>query len=179
MFVPNSTSASYNSGEVYTNGHNEWGQLGRFTWSSNDVYPSNYTNRLYMRFDATNVAEISAADYHSAVLKTNGDLYVFGYNANGQLGRGSTSSDRYFDTSSIAAIANDAAKVSLGAKHSAYTTTSDDLYTFGYNYYNQVRPDTTTNQITPHNVLNNIKDVSLGGFHTAILSGSDTIVIDN
>jgi alpha-tubulin suppressor-like RCC1 family protein len=33
-----------------------------------------------MRFDATNVAEISAGRFHSAVLRTNGDLYVFGYN---------------------------------------------------------------------------------------------------
>jgi hypothetical protein len=76
--------------------------------------------------------------------------------------------------SSISAIASNAAKVSLGLYHSAYVATDDKLYTFGYNYYNQVRPDTTSDQLTPYNVLNNIKDVSLGGYHTVALSGSAT-----
>jgi hypothetical protein len=62
----------------------------------------------------------------------------------------------------------------LGLYHSAYVATDDKLYTFGYNCYNQVRPDTTSDQLTPYNVLNNIKDVSLGGYHTVALSGSAT-----
>lgn len=172
MFVPDSTSALFTSGSVYTNGHNSNGQLGRPTSAYYDPSPSN----SLMRFDATNVAKISAGNSHSAVLRTNGDLYVFGYNSYGQLGRGGVSSDGYASTTSITAIANDAAKVSLGYYHSAYVTTDDKLYTFGYNYYNQVRSDSYTSsyQVTPHNALNNIKDVSLGDYHTTILSGSDT-----
>lgn len=168
MFVADKTWGIYTSGSVYTNGYNHWGSLGRYT-SIYDQIPSNNS----MRFDATNVAEISAGYLHSAVLRTNGDLYVFGYGGNGQLGRGNDASDSYFDSSSISAIANDAAKVSLGGDHSAYVTTDDKLYTFGYNYFDQVNL-AIGNQLTPYNVLNNIKDVSLGVLHTVVLSGSAT-----
>jgi alpha-tubulin suppressor-like RCC1 family protein len=170
MFVPNRTWGIFTSGSVYTNGYNYYGQLGRYTVDNYDQFP---TNNI-MRFDATNVAEISAGRSHSAVIRTNGDLYVFGYNGYGQLGRGNTTSDRYTYSSSISAIASDAAKVSLGYHHSAYVATDDKLYTFGYNFYNQVRPTTTSSQLTPYNVLNNIKNVSLGDYHTVALSGSAT-----
>lgn len=172
LFVPNSTSVSFNSGEVYTNGYNSYGNLGRTTVGDIDPSPSNNS----MRFDSGNVAEISAGGTHSAVLRTNGDLYVFGSNLYGQLGRGNYISDRYTDTSSITAIANDARKVSIGHLHSAYITTDDKLYTFGYNHQYQVRPADTRSfhQPTPYNVLNNIKDVSLGHLHTVGLSGSAT-----
>lgn len=172
MFVPNRNSTysfqQFNSGEVYTNGYNNYAQLGRNTSSITDSTPRN----SFMLFDPTNVAEISAAINHSAVIKTNGDLYVFGLNHVGQLGRGNYDSDSYNTINPITAIANDAAKVSLGYTHSAYVTTGDKLYTFGSNYYNQVRPDDITYQTTPYNVLNNIKDVSLGSYYTIALSGS-------
>lgn len=170
MLVPNRTWGIFTSGSVYTNGYNNYGQLGRYTVYNYDQSPSNNI----MRFDATNVAEISAGHVHSAVLRTNGDLYVFGYNGYGQLGRGNTTSDSYTYSSSISAIASDAAKVSLGYYHSAYVATDDKLYTFGYNFYNQVRLTTTSSQLTPYNVLNNIKNVSLGENHTVALSGSAT-----
>jgi alpha-tubulin suppressor-like RCC1 family protein len=170
MFVPNRTWGIFTGGSVYTNGYNNYGHLGRPTNYDYDQIPSNNS----MRFDATNVAEISAGAFHSAVIRTNGDLYVFGHNNQGQLGRGNTAGDSYAYSSSISAIASNAAKVSLGAFHSTYVATDDKLYTFGYNYFNQVRPDTTSRQLTPYNVLNNIKDVSLGGSHTVALSGSAT-----
>jgi alpha-tubulin suppressor-like RCC1 family protein len=74
MFVPNRTWGIFTSGSVYTNGYNNYGQLGRTTTYDYDANPSNNS----MRFDATNVAEISAGTFHSAVIRTNGDLYVFG-----------------------------------------------------------------------------------------------------
>jgi len=170
MFVPNSTSASFNSGEVYTNGFNGVGQLGRTTTNIDDSYPTNNS----MRFNSGNVAEISAGYYHSAVLRTNGDLYVFGEGTYGQLGRGSYSSDHYLDSSSITAIASDAAKVSLGIVHSAYITTGDKLYTIGSNYFGQLGLALGKYVTSPYNALNNIKDVSLGSYHTVVLSGSAT-----
>ena len=170
MLVPNRTWGIFTSGSVYTNGDNNYGQLGRYTVNYYDQSPSNNL----MRFDATNVAEISAGLSHSAVVRTNGELYVFGYNVYGQLGRGNTNSDRYTYSSSITAIASNAAKVSLGYYHSAYVATDDKLYTFGLNYSNQAKPTTISYQLTPYNVLNNVKDVSLGGYHTVALSGSAT-----
>jgi len=40
----------------------------------------------------SNVSNIAAGDLHTLILKTDGSLWVCGYNANGQLGDGSFTS---------------------------------------------------------------------------------------
>jgi len=127
-----------------------------------------------MRINRFSNAEISAGERHSAVLKTNGDLYLFGSNGRGQLGRGNAISDKSNTLSYVTAISN-VSKVSLGRFHSAYIDTSYRLYTFGQNSYGELGEGTITfREETPINVFDNIKDVSLGGLHTLMLSGSAT-----
>ncbi|MCR8963578.1 hypothetical protein O0550_10260 [Brevibacillus halotolerans] len=67
-------------GKLYSAGLNDYGQLGVL-----DNYQTNNYN-YNLKFVMDDVVEISAGAYTSFAIKTNGDLYGFGYNGNNQQG---------------------------------------------------------------------------------------------
>ncbi|MED1666039.1 RCC1 domain-containing protein [Brevibacillus laterosporus] len=67
-------------GKLYSAGLNNYGQLGVL-----DNYQTNNYN-YNLKFVMDDVVEISAGAYTSFAIKTNGDLYGFGYNGLNQLG---------------------------------------------------------------------------------------------
>ena len=92
-----------NDGTVWTWGSNGDGQLGKGADNNQAREVSNlqptlstmdYRHTPVQVSGITNVAGIAAGDYHSLVLKSDGTLWAWGYNGNGQLGDG-TAINRY------------------------------------------------------------------------------------
>lgn len=67
------------SGEVYTFGSNQYGQLG-----SGDLLP--YSGPVHVKLNST-IVQIAAGSNHTVLLSSRGVVYSFGNHLKGQLGR--------------------------------------------------------------------------------------------
>ena len=111
------------------------------------------------------MSSVSLGYWHSAAVTTNGDLYCWGRNYDGQIGDGTTT-NRYTPVK----VLENVSSVSLGEYHSAAVTTNGDLYCWGGNYDGQIGDGTNTNRNTPVKVLENVSSVSLGYGHSAAVT---------
>jgi alpha-tubulin suppressor-like RCC1 family protein len=75
---------------------------------------------------ATTVTGVSAGDSHSLYLKSDGTLWGMGYNADGQLGDGTTTS-----RSLPIQVATNVSSVSAGNSHSLFVKTDGTLWGMG------------------------------------------------
>ena len=139
-------------GQLYLWGKNNEGQLGNGT-SVNQPTP------VRILADET-VKEVSLgtdmAYGYSAAVTTDGKLYMWGYNGNGELGSGETNGKR----EPVRILENEKIKkVCLSQRngYSAAVTDDGQLYMWGYNYYGQLGNATTTTQTEPVKVLDGIK----------------------
>jgi alpha-tubulin suppressor-like RCC1 family protein len=66
----------------------------------------------------TNVVAIAAGTKHSLALKSNGDIYAWGLNSNGQLGTGNTTQQ-----TSPQLVATGGASIGAGGTHSIFVKT--------------------------------------------------------
>lgn len=95
---------------------------------------------------ATNWASVVAGNSCTLALKTDGTLWAWGANGNGQLGLGTT-------TQQAAPVqvgtATTWASVSAGAAHTLAVRTDGTLWAWGYNFNGQLGLGTTTDQLAP------------------------------
>ena len=81
-------------GNLYSWGDNSSGQLGT---GSTDYSPHSTPSKGSMPADGTKFTQISAGNYHSLAMGTDGNLYSWGDNSLGQLGRALTSTSTLND----------------------------------------------------------------------------------
>ena len=149
-------------GNAYAWGLNDHGQLGDGTSSSyrnapvrvrtpdRNTYPDLPKDFTYL--------QVSAGTYHSLALGSDGNVYAWGYNSEGQLGDGTTS-DRNApvrvktpDRKTYPDLPADFTylQVSAGGSHSLAVGSDGNVYAWGYNYYGQLGDGTTGgNRYTP------------------------------
>jgi alpha-tubulin suppressor-like RCC1 family protein len=89
---------------------------------------------------------VSAGSYHTLSTKTDGTLWAWGQNSNGQLGDGTTVSKS--SPIQVGALTNWSQPVGAWS-HSVATTTSGTLFTWGRNNYGQLGDGTTTTRSSP------------------------------
>jgi len=124
-------------GTVYSVGRNDKGQLGRAgttnqsSWGASKDAGGN---------DLTGVDAISAGYYHGYALR-GGTVWSVGLNAQGQLGRGGTTSTWYATTLTGVDV------LAAGSWH-GYALKGGTVYSVGYNRYGQLGRAGTTNQST-------------------------------
>ena len=101
----------------------------------------------------------------SVAISEEGDLYCWGYNEYGQVG------NKTIDNQLTPVKVLENVKEFSMSKRVGYTfgaiTSNGDLYCWGYNKYGQVGDGTTTNQLTPVKVLENVKDFSISSNYTS------------
>lgn len=183
------TAAIKADGTLWMWGSNAKGQLG-------NGGKGNATGRVFKEDPCQtvpikvmdNVAAVSCGDEHVAALKTDGTLWMWGSNAEGQLGNGGggnavDSIDNPCQTVPLKVMDNVAA-VSCGDHHTAAVKTDGTLWMWGANSAGQLGnggDGNATNvlgqprQTTPIKVMDNVTAVSCGSTHTAILKTDGTL----
>ena len=115
------------TGRVYTWGRSEFGQLGQGE-VNNQAMPC----RLAQPLQNVVVTQISCGWQHTLAVTSNGYLFSWGLNINGQLGLGDYS-DRDKPTLVESVLCHQVSKISAGHSHSAMINENGNVYSWGAN----------------------------------------------
>ena len=169
------TLALASDGTVYSWGYNDCGQLGNGTTDSSSVpMPVDMTGALNGKI----ITAINAGSGYALALASDGTLYGWGYNNDGELGNNST-------TSSLAPTAVDIpdgkkiVKISSGYTTGLALASDNTLYSWGLNQAGQLGDGTGLNSLIP--VVINGNGASLSGIKIdSIISGQYySLALDN
>ncbi len=129
----------------------------------------NITRRAY---DVSQI--IAAGAYHTLLVKENGSLWSWGYNACGQLGDGTTIDN---NTPVPLTSLTDTKTIAAGYCHSLAVKKDGTAWSWGDNTYGQLGDGTTVQQDTPVAItsLADIKAVAAGYSHSAALKLDGTV----
>ena len=141
-------------GKVYAWGSNGSGQLGDGT-TTNRRSPIQVGGVL----EGKEIVSVSTGNEHSLALDSNGNVYAWGWNADGRLGDGTTT-DRHspiqISEGSILE-GKDITSVSAGMNHSLALDSDGKVYAWGWNDYGQLGDGTTTDRHSPTKIDFNLK----------------------
>jgi alpha-tubulin suppressor-like RCC1 family protein len=165
------TSAIKTDGTLWIWGDNSYAIIG-----TNDT--SNKLTPVTTFAGGTNWKQVSCGGYHTAAIKTDGTLWVWGRNNRGQLGKsgGGTASTPV----TTFAGGNNWKQVASGYEHIAAIKTDGTLWTWGYNPGGQLGDNSITSKNTPVTTFaggNNWKQVACGRRHTAAIKTDGTLWI--
>jgi alpha-tubulin suppressor-like RCC1 family protein len=125
-------------------------------------------------FTAQVTPAIAAGGNHSLALKSDGTVWAWGYNGDGQLGDDTTTTRKtpvpVSGLSGIIAIA-------AGENHSLALKGNGTVWAWGNNGYGQLGDNSTTARKTPVQVLTltNVKAIAAGGNHSLALTSSGAV----
>ncbi|MGP5063781.1 chromosome condensation regulator RCC1 [Psychrobacter celer] len=150
-----SHTGALRDGQLYGWGRNNYGQTGLgLTTKFTDVMGHPVTPML-MRSAPKDVMSISFNQNHSLAIAQNGQVYSWGEDKYGQLGRGdsgrhdcSKTADCRLDISTIDGIEN-AVMVAAGYKHNLLLTKDGSVWAFGANGQGQLGDNTSRDSSTP------------------------------
>ncbi len=118
------TCAVKTTGRLYCWGSDFHGQLGNGRPSGVGTTPGEVLGR------ATNWASVTASNGHTCAVKTNGRLFCWGWDGQGQLGNGTPNTDRSRPVQ-VAGGATNWASVTAGYYHTCAHKTNGRLYCWG------------------------------------------------
>lgn len=121
---------------------------------------------------APKYSTISGGALHSAVIKSDGSLWTWGYNSSGGLCNGDMNG-----VLSPIKVMDGAVSVSAGEWSTAIIKNDGSLWMCGGNNCGQLGNGSTTDRSTPVKVLDNVSSVSTGGFFTAALKNDGSLWI--
>ncbi len=129
------------NGSLWSTGWNLYGQLGNSNYAT--AYP--YGTNLPVQMVASNVTAIAVGGGHSLFLKSDGSLWVMGWNAYGQLGDGTTDNGNYETNRPEQIVASGVAAIAAGLNHSLFLKNNGSLWAMGDNSDGQLGDGTTDN----------------------------------
>ncbi|EME30000.1 Probable E3 ubiquitin-protein ligase HERC1 [Galdieria sulphuraria] len=153
------------SGDVYTWGSNEFGQLGIGRY--NEIYSSPV---LLTSLAGMMVTFVAAGDRHSAAVTNTGSLFTWGCGAEGQCGHGDYNDcDMPFLVESLVGVF--ILKVFCGHNFTVALSKDNDIYVFGNNSYGQLGDGSKSSCCTPRKLFFSIPgtiDITCGHFHCTL-----------
>jgi alpha-tubulin suppressor-like RCC1 family protein len=165
----NHTAAIKTDGTLWTWGYNISGQIG-------DLSTTNRSTPVTTFAGETNWKQVSCGDVHTAAIKTDGTLWTWGNNTNGQVGDNTISNNRITPVTTFLGGTN-WKQVSCGGYFTAAIKTDGTLWTWGLNSSGQLGINNLIQQATPVQVqvFTNWKQVSCGYKHTAAIKTDGTL----
>ncbi|XP_034282767.1 RCC1 and BTB domain-containing protein 2 isoform X5 [Pantherophis guttatus] len=156
-------------GEVYAWGHNAYSQLGNGT-TSHSYIPCQISTNLVNK----KVIEVACGSHHSMVLTADGEVYVWGYNGNGQLGLGNGGNQP--TPCRIAALQGiHVQRIACGYAHTLVLTDEGHIYAWGANSYGQLGTGNRSNQLHPVLVtIHQDRIVEIAACHSSHTSAAKT-----
>lgn len=150
------TSSIKTDGSLWLWGYNIDGQLG-------DNTTTNRSSPVQTITFGTNWSYVACGGNHAAAIKTDGTLWTWGRNNNGQLGDNTTTNK----SSPVQTIAGGTnwSKVACGYRQTAAIKTDGTLWTWGRNSYGSLGDDTRTDRSSPVQTIalgTNWSSVSVG-----------------
>ena len=116
------------------------------------------------------VSQITIGNYHSAAIKEDGSLWMWGRNGYGQLGDGTTES-----RTSPAQILTGVKSVDMGDTRSAAVREDGSLWMWGRNDHGELGDGTTEDKSSPEQILTGVKSVVLGAYHSAAIKSDGSL----
>ncbi|MFI5336099.1 MAG: MBG domain-containing protein [Opitutales bacterium] len=149
--------------DLYATGTNTYGQLG--TGSTTTI-----ATPQQVSLPSATIADLAAGAQHSLILTNAKELWVAGFNGNGQLGDGTL-----VNKATPFKLATTVAGMAAAVFHSAYVKTDGTLWTFGGNDSGQLGNGTTTDSATPVQVATGVIDVALGNHQSLFLKSDGSL----
>jgi alpha-tubulin suppressor-like RCC1 family protein len=159
-------------GTVYTWGNNFDGQLGNGNNTASNVAVA------VTGLSGKTITAIAGGGAHSIALASDGTVYTWGYNFDGQLGNGNNSNSNVpvavtgLSGKTITSIAG-------GGGHSIALAPDGKVYTWGYNGFGQLGNGTNTASNVPVAVTGlsgkTITSIAGGAFHSIALASDGTV----
>jgi alpha-tubulin suppressor-like RCC1 family protein len=164
------TAAIKSDGTLWMWGLNSVGNLGDGT-----ITPQ--SSPVQTISAGSNWKQVSCGAFHTAAVKTDGTLWLWGQNAQGQLGITSATAATSSPIQTVAAGTN-WKSVSAGGFHTAAIKTDGTLWTFGFNNVGQLGDNSVTTRSSPVQVVSggtNWRLVSCGYNHTGAIKNDGTL----
>jgi hypothetical protein len=163
------TAAIKTDGTLWTWGTGSNGRLG-------NAQVTNVSTPITTFAGGTNWKQVSGGNIHTAVIKTDGTLWIWGNGYNGRLGNASTTNV----STPITTFAGGTnwKQVSSGGYHTAAIKTDGTLWIWGSGSGGKLGNNTTVDTSTPITTFaggNNWKQVSCGIFHTSAIKTDGTL----
>lgn len=154
-------------GTVWAWGQNTIGQLGNSAITGYQNIPKKIEG-------LTDITAISAGNTHALALKSDGTVWAWGSNMNGELGTGSSTNS--YTPVKINSLTN-VKSISAGMFYSIAVKTDGSVWVWGTNYSGQLGDGTTTNRTTPVKLsgISQVTSVSAGEFHVIALKEDGTV----
>ena len=124
----------------------------------------------FQTVSSNNPTTISSGETHNLVLRTDGSLWGYGGNAQGQLGIGNTTNQ-----SSLVKIADDVTSFSSGFDFSLFVKSNGTLWAMGGNGAGQLGDGTTTNRLSPVQIATGVVSASAGGAFSLFVKTDGTL----
>jgi alpha-tubulin suppressor-like RCC1 family protein len=167
----NHTAAIKTDGTLWTWGGNNFAQLGVNDNSTNRSTP------VTTFAGGTNWKQVSGGSLHIAAIKTDGTLWTWGYNVQGQLGINNTTSPICTPVTTFAGGTN-WKQVDCGGNRTAAIKTDGTLWTWGQNSSGQLGDNTGITRSIPVTTFaggTNWKQVDCGTINTAAIKTDGTL----
>jgi len=166
------TVALNSTGRAWNAGNNYYGQLAFGTENRSLPFPADGVIDYYNVLDVAQA--VSAGEFHSLALKTNGSVLSWGYNAYGQLGDGSTTNRS--SAVKVSGLEN-VKQIASGYYHNLALKSDGTVWSWGYNNSGQLGDNSLTNRTVPVQVgsLSDIVAIAAGGYHSLALKSDGTV----
>ncbi len=154
------TCARKTDGSLWCWGDNSSGQLGDGTTTTRSL-------PVQVAALGSQVASVSTGDLHTCARKSDGSLWCWGENADGELGDGTTTTR--LGPVQVSGMSAAVAEVVLGSAHSCARKSDGSLWCWGWNGFGQLGDGTSTSRSSPTAVTGltaNVAGLSAGEEHS-------------